>query len=54
MAEWPGPHQLAVYEPLRTAAIEESVDALRARIAAARFRDGLAVSEEIAHWGSEP
>ena len=47
MTDWPGPELLAVYEPTRPTARPESTDGTRERIAIARAREGLAVTDRL-------
>jgi len=47
MARWPGSDAKAVYVPAPVPATRETAAELRARIAAARVREGLNVSDEI-------
>jgi hypothetical protein len=47
MAQWPGPDQPAVYVPSVEPSAPMTRDEVRARLASARIRSGLSVSEEI-------
>lgn len=47
MSAWPDPAMTAVFDPTRSPAAAETDEDLRFRIASARVRDGLPVSDEI-------